>query len=69
MTTVEKIKSAYLTEEEVCEILGIGKRGLQTRRTRGQDHPPYVRLGKKILFPKKELEAWLNKKELIRAIS
>lgn len=59
----------YYTESEVLEFLGIAKATLKHRRSMGRNHPPFVRLGKKVVFPKKEFHAWLKSRPVHKAIA
>jgi len=52
------IMIAYLTPEQVCEILQISQQTLKRMRMRGNG-PPYLVLPNQIRYPRKEFEEWL----------
>lgn len=62
---MEFIKSDYLTEEEVCEILKIKSTTLTQRRSNGTNHPPYVEVGRIRLYPKRMFKQWIDKQKVI----
>lgn len=42
---------------------------LRKNRSLGKDHPPFIRLSdRRVLYPKKEFERWLESRPLIREI-
>ncbi|MEJ8811824.1 hypothetical protein WKW77_12155 [Variovorax ureilyticus] len=49
-----------LVDEAVAApVAGLSPRGLQTRRLKGQDHPPYVRIGShRIKYALSQVHAW-----------
>ena len=55
---VQPVPRLSLQPAEAAEALGIGLTTLQSMRNRGEG-PPFVRLGKAILYPVPGLEAWL----------
>lgn len=59
MTAVEEIKKEYLTEQEVAEFMGKSIDSLRNDRYKGVPHPPYVKLGRTVVYPRKELQEWL----------
>lgn len=69
MTLKEKVSLEYYTEEEVAEVMGITVSRLRSRRTEGRDHPPAVKIGRTVYFPKKEADAWLKKRPVQREIA
>lgn len=50
----------YLSEDEVAAILRLKRSTLMKNRYIGKNHPPYVKIGGRILYPRKELERWLK---------
>lgn len=48
----------YYTEEEMMEILGYKKPTMQKRRSLGLHHPPFKKLGGRIVYPKVEYRKW-----------
>lgn len=48
------------TEDEVCQILGLAKKTMQKKRSMGKNHPPFIKLGAKIFFPRKLFHSWWN---------
>jgi hypothetical protein len=53
-------KDDFYSEEEMAEMLRISKPTLQSRRSRGQNHPPFKKIGKVVLYPKKSFVAWVD---------
>lgn len=44
-------------------ISGIARATLETWRTRRSDGPPFVKAGRKVLYPLRRLRAWLDARE------
>lgn len=59
----------YFTEAEVCEVLGIKLVTMKSRRSRGDGFPPFVKIGRKILYPKEEFSKWIKNQVVQREIS
>lgn len=59
----------FYTDEQVAEFLGITKHSLAKRRCAGRAHPPFKKLGRKIIYPKKEFHSWLNAQPIKKAIA
>lgn len=62
---MEFLKDEYLTESELCQILGIKSSTLAGRRSCGTNHPPYVEVGKVRLYPKRMFLEWIAKRPVI----
>lgn len=63
------LQDDYYTDEEVAGFMGISKTSLNQRRCAGRNHPPYIKIGRKILYPKKEFANWLKSHPLKKAIA
>jgi excisionase family DNA binding protein len=48
-----------MTEAELCKVLGLSKPTLQSWRSRRQG-PAWIKVGHRILFDKRAVEAWLQ---------
>jgi hypothetical protein len=57
MTAAEEIKSEYLSEQE--EFMHKSVEALRNDRYKGLPHPPHVKLGRVVVYPKKDLQEWL----------
>lgn len=55
-STVEK---PLMTTKETADYLCTSQNALDARRSRGQG-PPYVRMGRKVLYRKVEVDKWLD---------
>lgn len=62
MTT--DILKNYYTEEEIMLFLGQKKSTLQKNRSLGRNHPPFIKLGVRILYPKKDFQEWVDSQHL-----
>lgn len=62
--TIQELLSEYFTEDEVAQALGITRERLQVRRSLGENHPPYVKIGRKILYPKTDFVRWFKSQKL-----
>lgn len=58
--TIQDLLCEYFTEIEMSSLLGVIKSTLQKRRCMGSDHPPFIKVGKQILYPKHLAKAWLK---------
>lgn len=61
------MKTQYLTQKEVAEILGIKLSTLNHHRcikAKGWENLPYIKLGKIIRYPREEFFNWFNSKML-----
>jgi len=52
----------YIPEPEVSRERGVTQRTLRAERARGNG-PPFLRLGKKIYYPRDAFRAWLKCRE------
>jgi hypothetical protein len=50
----------YLTDEQICQILGVTKQWLRDHTTRVEPILPHIRLGRKIVYPRRVLFEWMN---------
>jgi excisionase family DNA binding protein len=48
-----------MTEDELCEVLGLSKPTLQTWRSLRKG-PAWIKVGKRVFFDKRQVEAWLQ---------
>ena len=53
----------YFPEETLCRELNESPSTAQLRRQRGES-PPYVRIGRKILYPIEGFRLWLKRREI-----
>lgn len=65
MKDVHSISKRGLSEEETAEYLGVSRSTLRQGRMNGQrvnriPPPPFVRLGRKIVYLRDDLDAWLE---------
>lgn len=54
------IEDEYLTDEQVCGILHVNKQWLRDHTTRVKPILPHIRLGRKIVYPRRALYEWMN---------
>jgi hypothetical protein len=50
----------YLTPGELSELTRKPVKSLAVERCLGRDHPPFLRIGRKILYRKADVLAWLE---------
>jgi phage pi2 protein 07 len=50
----------YYSEEEVAAFLKKKKDSLAKDRYVGSNHPPYIKIGAMVCYPKDEFERWLR---------
>lgn len=50
----------YMTPREVAELIRKPVSSLAVDRCQRRDHPPYLKIGRKILYNKSEVLAWLE---------
>jgi hypothetical protein len=55
--------AGYFPEETLCRELNESPRTARLRRQRGEG-PPYVRIGRKILYPIEGFRLWLKRREI-----
>lgn len=62
--TVQDVLNEYFTEKEMCLLLSpekpLAKSTLQGRRSNGEKHPPFIKIGQTVLYPKKQYYEWLK---------
>jgi hypothetical protein len=56
------ILAGYAPEDEIAKARGVGKRTLRAERQRGMG-PPFVKIGKQILYPIEGFRDWLKANE------
>lgn len=66
--SLAKLMDEYLSEEEVCDFLGVKRNTMQARRSRGERHPPFVRFGTVVKYPRKEFHAWVERHKVWRSL-
>lgn len=52
-----------VTISELAEILGLSDHAIRSNLWRGSDMPPRIKVGRRVLFPVEELDAWLSRKK------
>jgi predicted DNA-binding transcriptional regulator AlpA len=63
------IKDDLLTDAQVAEIIGYKRSTLIKNRCLGRNHPPFIKIGRYVLYPKKEVLNWLKSRPLNCEIS
>lgn len=59
----------FLTDSDIAEYLRLKVSTVKKNRSIGINHPPFIKIGGRILYPKKEFEHWIKSLELQREIS
>jgi predicted site-specific integrase-resolvase len=62
MSAIENILADFLTQDEAAAELKVRRRTLDRWRQLG-DGPPITKLGRRVLYRRKSLEAWLRARE------
>lgn len=62
-------KGGYYDEAEMAAILRIKVSTLRKNCSIGEGHPPFIRLGKRKLFPVDEFEKWIGKRAVVRPVA
>jgi predicted site-specific integrase-resolvase len=62
MTTTENLLADFLTQDEAAAELKICERTLDRWRRLGEG-PPIIKLGRRILYRRSSLQAWLRGRE------
>ena len=62
MVTIENLLADFLTQEEAADELKVCERTLDRWRKLGEG-PPITRLGRRILYRRTSLQAWLHARE------
>jgi hypothetical protein len=52
----------YLPDAELAKVRGVKERALRAERQRG-DGPPFVKMGKQVLYPIEGFREWLKARE------
>jgi len=52
-----------ITISELAGILGLSDHAIRSNLWRGADMPPRIKVGRRVLFPVEELDAWLSRKK------
>jgi hypothetical protein len=63
MSNFEPVLSDYFTQEEAATELKVTERTLD-RWQRLREGPPITRLGRRILYRRSSLQAWLRRREV-----
>lgn len=50
----------YYDETQMAELLGLSRATLAKNRSLGKNHPPFIKLGKRPIYPKRDFELWLK---------
>ncbi len=58
------LSADYLTEEQICEALGIARSTLRNRISKGTNHPPAIPLGRRYIFNRVQFTKWLEAKTM-----
>ncbi len=53
-------QAALLTTVQAARRLGLAVRTLENKRVSGIEPIPFVKLGRKVLYDPRDLEAWVN---------
>jgi len=56
----------YLSEQEVCSLIGVTTATLRNRQSSG-DAPPAFKVGKRKLFKRIEVERWIARRRVAKA--
>lgn len=56
------------TEVEIASLLGLQLKTLKKNRCLGKGHPPYKKLGRRIVYPKLEFKKWYDAIPLTREV-
>lgn len=59
---IKKEPGFYYSEEDVAKMFGMKIRSFRTHRSVEANHPPYVKLGRKTVYPGDQLFQWLNRR-------
>ena len=59
---LEKLKAQFLTEDEVAGFLGMKLGAIRAIRYDGEDHPPWIKFGRRVAYPMKDFQTWLAKR-------
>lgn len=58
--SIEQVDAEYVDEKAACKITGFSVFTFQMWRSRGNGGPPFYKPGKKVLYKRAELEAWMQ---------
>lgn len=61
-------KDDFLTEEQVAEFLRWKKSTLTKNRSLGVQHPPYIKIGRTVLYPISNFKEWIKSQPLHQEI-
>jgi predicted DNA-binding transcriptional regulator AlpA len=59
-------KEDFMVPKELARLLRTTKQALATQRCLRREHPPYVKIGKRILYPRDAVLAWLDSHQVNR---
>lgn len=60
-TLLQEPKEEYLNTRQVAELTGLSVGFFEVGRSMGaSDRPPYHRIGRRIIYKRSEVEAWLE---------
>lgn len=63
------IKEDLMSEAEVASILGYKATTLRKNRCLGINHPPFIKIGGLVFYPRKEVMQWIKSFPLKRAMN
>lgn len=64
MSPVDELKSQYLSEEEMAQVLRVTLACLKKRRYSGKDHPPFIKMGDAVIYPVEPFRRWAKDREV-----
>jgi hypothetical protein len=65
VTAAEELMSDMISEEEMASLLKKKIETLRNDRYKGLNHPPYVKFGRTVFYPRHDFQLWL-KEQVIR---
>jgi excisionase family DNA binding protein len=54
----------FLTITQLADELGVSRSYIDKTRRQGVDHPSYIRIGRRVVYRRQTVEAWLKTKEV-----
>lgn len=58
----------FYTEDEMCKLLNYKQTTLRKNRCIRKNHPPFMKLGNQIIYPKREYLRWVHSKAVEREL-
>lgn len=53
-------REEFYTEQEMAELLGYKLSTMKKNRCMGTNHPPFMKLGGRIVYPKEDYRKWVQ---------